>query len=173
MKKNSNKPVFEKTYFNALEVKHDPVDVFAKSKTVTAVLRGLYDRAERVRYIKLFEYADGRQRIVVRFCKEVGYNPYASNGEFRIHVPVEHDRISITVFGKELSNVAAADVNTDKYVDPTKCRVIFVDNLQKKRQPTIDKIFNLAHTIRANYNAIDDALNSNAVCANQLENLCK
>jgi hypothetical protein len=172
MKKNSNKPVFEKTYFNALELKHDPVNLFAKSKALTAVIAGLYDRDERIHYIKHFIYADDRQRIVIRFCKEVGCNPYASMGELRIHVPPECDRISIEVRGKVLAN-AVADVDTERYIDPTKCRVVFINDFQKKRKPTLQKIFDCCHTFRNNFNAIDDAINANAEIADKLEKICK
>lgn len=172
MKKNSNKPVFEKTYFNALELKHDPVNLFAKSKALTAVIAGLYDRDERIHYIKHFIYADDRQRIVIRFCKEVGYNPYASMGELRIMVPPECDRISIEVRGKALAN-AVADVDTDRYIDPTKCRVVFINDFQKKRKATIQKIFDCCHAFRNNFNAIDDAINANVDIAGKLEKLCK
>lgn len=172
MKKNSAKPVFEKTYFNALELKHDPVNLFAKSKALTAVIAGLYDRDERIHYIKHFIYADDRQRIVIRFCKEVGYNPYASMGELRIMVPPECDRISIEVRGKALAN-AVADVDTDRYIDPTKCRVVFINDFQKKRKATIQKIFDCCHAFRNNFNAIDDAINANVDIAGKLEKLCK
>ena len=172
MKKNSNKPVFEKTYFTGLELEHDPVNVFAKSKALTAVIAGLYDRDERIHYIKHFIYADDRQRIVIRFCKEVGYNPYASMGELRIQVPPECDRISIEVRGKVLAN-AVADVDTDRYIDPTKCRVVFINDFQKKRKATIQKIFDCCHTFRNNFNAIDDAINANVDIAGKLEKLCK
>lgn len=172
MKKNSAKRVFEKTYFNALELKHDPVDVFAKSKALTAVVAGLYDRDERIHFIKSTLYSDGRQRIVIRFCKEVGYNPYASMGELRIHVPPECNRISIEVRGKSLAN-AVADVDTDSYIDPSKCRVFFINDLQKKRKPTIQKIFDGCHAIRTNFNLIDDAIESNADNADKLVKLCK
>lgn len=172
MKKNSAKRVFEKTYFNALELKHDPVDVFAKSKALTAVVAGLYDRDERIHFIKSTLYSDGRQRIVIRFCKEVGCNPYASMGELRIHVPPECNRISIEVRGKVLAN-AVADVDTDSYIDPSKCRVFFINDLQKKRKPTIQKIFDCCHTIRTNFNLIDDAIESNADNADTLVKLCK
>lgn len=172
MKKNSNKPVFEKTYFNDLELKHDPVNLFAKSKALTAVIAGLYDRDERIHYIKHFIYADDRQRIVIRFCKEVGYNPYASMGELRIMVPPECDRISIEVRGKALAN-AVADVDTDRYIDPTKCRVVFINDFQKKRKATIQKIFDCCHAFRNNFNAIDDAINANVDIAGKLEKLCK
>ena len=55
---------------------------------------------------------------VIRFCKEVGYNPYASMGELRIQVPPECDRISIEVRGKVLAN-AIADVDKESYIDPS------------------------------------------------------
>ena len=172
MKKNSAKRVFEKTYFNALELKHDPVDVFAKSKALTAVIAGLYDRDERIHFIKSTLYSDGRQRIIIRFCKEVGCNPYASMGELRIHVPSECNRISIEVRGKALAN-AVADVDTDSYIDPSKCRVFCINDLQKKRKPTIQKIFDGCHAIRTNFNVIDDAIESNADNADKLVKLCK
>lgn len=171
MKKNSNKPVFEKTYFNALELKHDPVNLFAKSKALTAVIAGLYDRDERIHYIKHFIYADDRQRIVIRFCKEVGYNPYASMGELRIMVPPECDRLSIEVRGA--SAVADASTDTDKYVDPTQCRLFVVNNLQKKRKQTIQRIFDCCHAIRYHLNAIDAAIKTNEEIAYKLEKLCK
>lgn len=172
MKKNSAKQVFEKTYFNALELKHDPVNLFAKSKALTAVIAGLYDRDERIHYIKHFIYADDRQRIVIRFCKEVGYNPYASMGELRIMVPPECDRISIEVRGKALAN-AVADVDKDRYIDPTKCRVVFINDLLKKRKPTLQKIFDCCHALRNNFNAIDDAINANVDIADKIAKLCK
>ena len=172
MKKNSAKRVFEKTYFNALELKHDPVDVFAKSKALTAVVAGLYDRDERIHFIKSTLYSDGRQRIVIRFCKEVGYNPYASMGELRIQVPPECDRISIEVRGKVLAN-AIADVDKESYIDPSKCRVVYINDLQKKRKPTIQKIFDCCNEIRNNFNTIDTALMANVDIAGKLEKLCK
>lgn len=169
MKKNSAKRVFEKTYFNALELKHDPVDVFAKSKALTAVVAGLYDRDERIHFIKSTLYSDGRQVIVIRFCKEIGNNPYASMGEFRVNVPPECDRISIDVRGAN----AVVDVATDRYLDPTQCRVFFIHDLQKKRKPTIQKIFDGCHAIRTNFNVIDDAIKANVEIADKLVKLCK
>lgn len=169
MKKNSDKQVFEKTYYNALELKHDPVNLFAKSKALTAVIAGLYDRDERIHYIKHVIYADDRQRIVIRFCKEVGNNPYASLGEFRIQVPPECNRISIDVRGAS----AVFAVDTDRYIDPTQCRVVFIHDLQKKRKPTIQKIFDCCHVIRTNFNLIDDAIQANEEIAYKLGKLCK
>lgn len=169
MKKNSAKRVFEKTYFNALELKHDPVDVFAKSKALTAVVAGLYDRDERIHFIKSTLYSDGRQVIVIRFCKEVGNNPYASMGELRINVPPECDRISIDVRGA----YAVVNLDTESYLDSSKCRVVCVNDLQKKRKPTIQKIFDCCHAIRTNFNAIDDAIKANVDLADNLVKLCK
>lgn len=171
-KKSTKAFVFKKTYFNYLELEHDPVNVFAKSKALTAVVAGLYKRDERIHYIKHVIYADGRQRIVIRFCKEDGYNPYASMGELRIHVPPECNRISIEVRGKALSH-AVADVDTDRYIDPSKCRVFFINDLQKKRKPTIQKIFDGCHAVRTNFNAIDDAINANVDIADKIVKLCK
>jgi hypothetical protein len=172
MKKNSAKQIFEKTYYTASDFKDEPVNLFARSKALTAVITGLYDRDERIHYIKHFIYADGRQRIVIRFCKEVGYNPYASMGELRIQVPPECDRISIEVRGKVLAN-AVADVDTDRYIDPTQCRVVFINDFQKKRKPTLQKIFDCCHAFRNNFNAIDDAINANVEIADKIVKLCK
>lgn len=169
MKKNSAKQVFEKTYFTGLELEHDPVNVFAKSKALTAVIAGLYKRDERIHYIKHFIYADDRQRIVIRFCKEVGYNPYASMGELRIMVPPECDRISIEVRGAN----AVVDLGTDSCIDPTQRRVFVINNLQKKRKATIQRIFDCCHAIRYHFNAIDSAIQTNEVIANKIEKLCK
>lgn len=169
MKKNSDKQVFEKTYFNSLELKHDPVNLFAKSKALTAVIAGLYDRGERIHYIKHVIYADDRQRVVIRFCKEVGGNPYASRGELRIMVPPECDRLSIEVRGAN----AVADLGSERYIDPTQCRLFVINNLQKKRKATIQRIFDCCHAIRYHLNAIDSAIKTTEEIAYKLEKLCK
>lgn len=169
MKKTSDKQVFEKTYFNSLELKNDLVNLFAKSKALTAVIAGLYDRDERIHYIKHVIYADDRQKIVIRFCKEVGNNPYSSMGDILIHVPPECNRISIEVRGA--SAVFAVDM--DRYIDPSKYRIFVINDLQKKRKATIQKIFDCCHAIRNNFNLIDDAFKSNVDIADKLVKLCK